>query len=328
VQSEKISVIILIIFKYVYNKKSCTKQGENKMSSDSHLVVVEIKLSKVKPYRGQPRTEFDQLALERLAQSIQNDGLKNPIRVCKNPDENGTFILIGGERRTKALQMIWERTGTEPVVPAIVDMSVTPKNHFREALVDNLHREDITPLEEAAAVAKLKNEYNMPVAEIATLIGKSVPHIYGRLALDTLPEKVKTWLRDGSLSVSAAVEVAKSTRDEYERIRLAQEIVERGLGLISTKILLGTAESKPSSKAQREAKRRHFQSFRAFLKRTLEYLESYNVQELVSGYDESSDEENLREGDLLTLRRLVEGFENLKEPVGTTFRQRIRGGVQ
>lgn len=234
------------------------------MSSSLHLVneddstglgsPLPVRLSRIHRFEGQPRRYFDQKGLEDLADDIKANGQKTPVRVCKHSSERGVFVLIGGERRWRAFGIIRDESGTDPIVNCFIDAVHDERHHFREALLDNLHREDLIPLDEAAAYQRLYSEsgagsHRAKVLEISVLVKKSFTHIENYLALHSLPDDVKRFMdprrpRDERLTVSAAIEIARSTRDKKLQLSIAEESIERSLGIADTRGLISVRTGK------------------------------------------------------------------------------------
>ena len=150
------------------------------------LTVVPLQL--VRPNVDQPRKHFDDTKLAELAESIRRHGLLQPIVVRRSPDG---FELIAGERRLRAANL----AGLDRL-PALVREVEDP---LETALIENLQREDLSPLEEAEALAALIGRHGYSHQEVAELLGKSRPYVSNTLALTRLPDEVKDDLhRDGS----------------------------------------------------------------------------------------------------------------------------------
>jgi len=213
-----------------------------------------VKLSRIERYAEQPRRYFDPKSLEELADDIQIDGQRTPVSVCRNSAKGGVFILIGGERRLRAFGIIRDRTGTDPIVNCFIDTVNDERHHFRKAFLDNIQREDLIPLDEAAAYRRLFNEstgesHHAKVVEVARLSKKSTSHVENYLELDTLPDSVKKLMnpelpKDEQLSRTSAVDIARSTNDPALRLALAQEAIERGLDLAEVRMLISVKTGK------------------------------------------------------------------------------------
>ena len=155
--------------------------------------VRELPLEDIVPDRGQPRQRFDEARLSELAESIRLHGILQPLIVA-SPDANGKHRLIVGERRWQAA-----RLAGLSVVP-IVERETSPDTAMAIALVENLQRQDLDPLEEAAAFDRLIRDHGMTQAELAEQVGRSRPSVANSLRLLGLPSSVKDALIDGRIT--------------------------------------------------------------------------------------------------------------------------------
>ena len=182
----------------------------------------EVPLAEITPNARQPRQTFDEDALEELAASINIVGLLQPIVVRElGPD---SYELIMGERRLRASKM----AGLEKV-PAIV-RDTGDDDMLRDALMENLHRQQLNALEEAAAYQQLLDDFGATHEELATRVGRSRPHITNTLRLLNLPPAVQRRVAAGVLSAGharALLGLESAERQEY----LAKRIVEEGLSV-------------------------------------------------------------------------------------------------
>jgi ParB/RepB/Spo0J family partition protein len=200
-----------------------------------------IRLSRIDRCEFQPRTTFVDSSIESLARSIQTEGQQQPVLVIRSGTP-GRFELIDGERRKRAFEKIRDWTGTDPIVLAYVTVVRDKKEHFRRSVIANLHREDLTPVDEAAAIAALRRQGDT-LEGIARLLGKSVTYVDSYSRIDTLPDGVKALMdpsrpRDVRLTVTAAIDIARSTVDPDLRLELARETIERNLNLNDTRFLI------------------------------------------------------------------------------------------
>jgi ParB family transcriptional regulator, chromosome partitioning protein len=173
----------------------------------------------VVPNPDQPRRQFDEEALASLADSVRRHGLLQPLVVRRVA---GRYELIAGERRLRAAT----RAGLEKV-PVIV-READPGERLELALIENVQRENLTPLEEAEAYRHLGQEYGFTQEEIAERVGKSRPAITNSLRLLGLPDAVKALLESGELSAGHARAVL-AIEGEREQIEFAREIAARGM---------------------------------------------------------------------------------------------------
>ncbi len=190
-------------------------EGERSMQSPFR----EVPLDQVDSNPRQPRAAFDEESLEELAASIKAVGVLQPIVVRP---QGGRFQVVMGERRVRAARMVELTT-----VPAII--RETDDNHLlRDALLENIHREDLNPLEEAAAYEQLLVDFGVTHEELADHLGRSRPVITNALRLLRLPPAVQRRIAAGTLSAGHARAVA-SLPDPERQERLADRVVAEGL---------------------------------------------------------------------------------------------------
>jgi ParB family chromosome partitioning protein len=170
----------------------------------------------------QPRREFDNDAITGLAESIKAAGLIQPVVV--RPRTEGGYELIAGERRWRAA-----REAGLPTVPAVVRAS-DDRETLLLGLVENVAREDLSPVEEARAYAVLTDEFALSLGEIATRVGRSKPTVSNRMRLLELPDDVLGMLARGELTEGHARAVL-AVPDHDERRKLARKIVKEGLSV-------------------------------------------------------------------------------------------------
>lgn len=181
----------------------------------------EISVSSIDPNPNQPRNHFDEDSLAELSASIKAIGLLQPVlvRPSSTPDR---FELIAGERRWRASK----RAGLS-TIPAIVRVT-DDVSSVEQALVENLHRQDLTPLEEAAAYQQLLEDFSMTHEQVASKVGKSRSAITNALRLLTLPPTIQQFLAEGRLSAGHAKAIL-GTPDRALQESLARIAVEQGL---------------------------------------------------------------------------------------------------
>ena len=172
-----------------------TDGGDSGDSTGDGTGLRELTITDIRPNPNQPRVHFDEDSLVELSASIKAIGVLQPILV--RPVDNG-FELIAGERRWRAAQ----RAGLS-VIPAVVRVTDELAS-VEQALVENLHRQDLTPLEEAAAYQQLLDDFSMTHEQVATKVGKSRSAITNSLRLLTLPPSIQQYLADGRLSAGHA----------------------------------------------------------------------------------------------------------------------------
>lgn len=177
------------------------------------------------PY--QPRKQFDDEALEGLAASIREKGVLEPILVRPVPGQEDRYQIIAGERRWRAAQRAQLHE-----IPIIV-RGFSDLDAMEIALVENLHREDLSALEEAEAYRRLIDEFGHTQERLAQAISKSRSHVANTLRLLTLPEPVKQHIRDGTLSAGHARALLTAADPEA----LADEAIAKGLNVRQTERL-------------------------------------------------------------------------------------------
>jgi ParB family chromosome partitioning protein len=191
---------------------------------------MELDIDQLQPGTFQPRMTFEEEPLNTLAESIKNHGLLQPILVRALKGEQGKYEIIAGERRWRASQRA--NLHKVPVIISTLDDSQA----LEVALVENLQREDLNPVDEAMGYSRLMNEFDRTQEEVSKILGKSRSHIANMTRLLTLPEKVQNYLRDGKLSIGHARTLVTVGNPEG----LADEIVAKNLNVRQAEAL--TAE--------------------------------------------------------------------------------------
>ncbi len=209
--------------------------------ASSHEVVREIPVAEITPNPFQPRKSFDSATLDELKRSIAEYGVLVPIIVRRRGDG---YELIAGERRWRACAALMRAT-----IPAIVRTS-DDRQTLEFAIVENLQRENLNPLEEAAGFQYLLDEYDLTQEELARRLGKSRPTVANTLRLLSLADAIKTMLVDGRLSAGHAR--ALLSAPEAQRVVLAQRAANEALSVRALERLAASAaETPPKSPAVR-----------------------------------------------------------------------------
>jgi ParB family chromosome partitioning protein len=190
-----------------------------------------IAIDKIRPNPRQPRVEFDEGALTELVTSIRTQGVIQPLLVRRMPD--GDYELIAGERRLRAA----ERAGLTHVPVFARDTSDVESLEL--ALVENVQRDDLSPLEEATAYQRLINEFGHTQEEVAERVGKSRPAVANALRLLRLPESIKQDLARGRLTAGHA-RVLLSIDDPEAQVRAAKQIQARQMSVRDAEHLAAT----------------------------------------------------------------------------------------
>ena len=204
--------------------------------------ITEISLDEIRPNPYQPRKTFDNKSLKELSESIKENGVFQPIIIRKSV--NG-YEIIAGERRFRASKLAKKKT-----IPAII-RDFDEAQMMEVAVLENLQREDLTPLEEAQAYEMLQKNLGLTQAEVSKRLGKSRPYIANYLRLLTLPQKTKRILQRGELSMGQA-RTLLGLKDKDSIDDLARKVVKNGITvrqLVSLVAKLNEKEKKPKKKA-------------------------------------------------------------------------------
>lgn len=200
-----------------------------------------LDIHQIEPNRNQPRKQFDPEKLQALSDSIKEHGIVQPIIVNKEEDY---FRIVAGERRWRAAKM----AGLKQVPVVIREYSSLEAEQI--ALVENLQREDLNPIEEAAGYRQLMDKHGLTQEQVSQKIGKSRPAIANSLRLLALPEKVQKMLQNNQISAGhAKVLAGLSSQDEI--CRLAEEIIQKEYSVRDVERLIQKKE-KPASKKKRD----------------------------------------------------------------------------
>ena len=194
--------------------------SESVRSNDS--ILRDVPLSMIKPNQFQPRKEFDEEALSSLVDSIKAVGVLQPVLLREQGE--GEYELIAGERRCRAAR----RAGLQSI-PALVQ-SIDDLASLERALVENLHREDLNPLDEAAAYQQLIDDFKMTHERVAHRVGKSRTAVSNALRLFQLPTSILRYVREGLLSAGHA-RALLMTPDRSLQERLAKRAVSENLSV-------------------------------------------------------------------------------------------------
>ncbi|WP_010246633.1 ParB/RepB/Spo0J family partition protein [Acetivibrio cellulolyticus] len=190
--------------------------------------IMELRVNEIEPNVGQPRKKFDDEKLIQLSDSIKQHGIVQPIIVRK---EENIYKIVAGERRWRAARM----AGLTNVPVILKDIS--NKQVMEMALIENIQREDLNPIEEAEAYERLINEYKMTQEELSKSIGKNRSTIANIIRLLALGEKVKEYLINGEIS-SGHARALLSIEDKEMQEKVCSEIIEKNLNVRDTESLV------------------------------------------------------------------------------------------
>jgi ParB family chromosome partitioning protein len=198
--------------------------------------VQDIKISEIKANKNQPRKKFDEEKIRELSDSIKEHGVLQPIIVRK---KDGGYELVAGERRWRAAQ----KAGIEKIPAIIKDLS--DADVMEIALIENLQREDLNPLEEAEAYKKLIDEFGMTQEELSKRVGKSRSQIANTVRLLNLDEEIKKLISEEKLTAGHA-RALLAIEDKKERLKIAKKISESNMSVRETEetVKIKTQEKK------------------------------------------------------------------------------------
>ena len=180
------------------------------------------------PGRFQPRRRFDEEAIAELVQSVKEKGILQPLLVRRHPDHPNGYEIIAGERRWRAAQ-----TASLHEIPVII-RDLTDREALEISIIENIQRQDLTPLEEAEGYRRLLDEFKHTQDELARALGKSRSHIANTLRLMALPDPIKNMLHTGQLTAGHA----RALLTAPNPVVLAEDIVARGLNVRQTEALV------------------------------------------------------------------------------------------
>ncbi|MBC7463073.1 MAG: ParB/RepB/Spo0J family partition protein [Actinobacteria bacterium] len=209
----------------------------------------EVAIDSISPNPKQPRTFFDEEALRELTESIKEVGLLQPPVVREVA--NGRYELIMGERRFRAA-----KAAGLTHIPVIIRQT-NDNELLREALIENIHRSQLNPLEEGAAYSQLLNDFNCTHEELANRIGKSRPHLTNTIRLLNLPASVQRKVATGVISAGHA-RALLALLNERDIEELANRIVAEGLSVRATEEIVVTGVSLEKKKRKNVSGPRHF----------------------------------------------------------------------
>ncbi len=204
-------------------------------SSESENSITLIPLTELDPNPTQPRQGFDDEAIRALSDSIREAGVLQPLLTVR---QNGRYRIVAGERRFRAAHL----AGLNEVPCIVRDM--TEQEQMAAALIENIQREDLNPLEEAAAIRRLMDECGYTQEQAAKRLGKSRPAVANLLRLLTLPEAVRAEILAGRLSAGHA-RVLAGIADEKRQVILAERAVLEGLSVRALEKLAAAPVSAP-----------------------------------------------------------------------------------
>ena len=204
--------------------------------------ILQLGIEEIRPDKTQPRRHFDEAHIEELAESIRSKGVLQPLIVRRSGDG---YVLVAGERRWRAAQ----RAGLRELPVMVKD--VTENEAFELALIENIQREDLNPIEEAEAYRRLIEEHGLTQEELAARVGKERPTIANALRLLRLPDAIKQAIVAGQLSMGHA-RALLAMPDEGDLKKAADKVIAENLSVRAVEALVQRLKSKRLPKEKRE----------------------------------------------------------------------------
>ena len=263
--------------KKVVNEDNNVKEG-----------VLEIEIGLIDRNEEQPRKIFDEKALKELAHSIKQHGIISPLILQRTGDR---YQIIAGERRFRAARMAGLKT-----VPAIIK-EYTKQQISEVAIIENLQREDLNPIESAKAIAQLIEQFNLTQEQVADKIGKSRPAVANTLRLLTLPEVIVKYVEEGKLSAGHA-RTLLAVEDKNKMLELANYAISKKLSVRDLELMVKKL-NKPSKQSEKEGQSLELKEFANNLNRIFStkvsvigndrkgriYIDYYSPEDLQRIYD-------------------------------------------
>lgn len=223
--------------------KKALGKGLDALIPKKEDTLIEIEIERILPGTSQPRTGFNEGSLKELAQSIKEKGIIQPIVVSRVGD--GTFRIIAGERRWKAAKI----AGLEKIPAVIKDVS--PREAVEIALIENIQREDLDPVETASAFERLLRDFDITQEELSKRVGKDRATIANYLRILKLPEEAREYLKNGSLTVGHAKAIL-SIEDPQKQLEAAKVVIKKSLSVRQTEELVKRMSKPQAVKANTE----------------------------------------------------------------------------
>lgn len=216
--------------------------------------IIEVDVAKLRPNPEQPRTAFPAASLEELASSIAQHGLLQPIAVTRDPEHPDGFLVVAGERRYRAFQRLGKET-----IPAII----TTGDPAEIALIENIQREDLHPLDEAHGLAHLMHKHGYTQDEVSKVVGKARRTVGELLGLTDLPQRIQEEWRTSALAKSTLIEIAR-VGSEAEQLALWERVKHQG---ITVRAARATKHGAAGTATQGPAAQRALAAGRGFVRR-------------------------------------------------------------
>jgi len=220
-------------------------QRQESAPADSHATqgLAEIPISHIQPNPFQPRKTFNEASIDELARSVREHGIVQPLVVTRAGDK---YKLIAGERRFRAAQKAGLTT-----VPVLIKEMMAEGDALQIALIENIQREDLNPIEEAMAYHQLHDDFQLTQEEISRRVGKERSTVANFLRLLKLPDPVKKLLASGQLSMGHA-RALLAIESPKKQEQLAERVVRKNLNVRQTEMLASESSPKTAEKKEKE----------------------------------------------------------------------------
>ncbi|AHC39627.1 ParB/RepB/Spo0J family partition protein [Ehrlichia muris] len=225
------------IFELIGNNTLEINNNIANISTDTHLT---MPINLLNPSTSQPRKIFDQESLRELAESISKHGIIQPIIIRKNPNKKG-YEIIAGERRWRASILAKLKS-----VPVIVK-EISDNQCLELSIIENIQRQDLTPIEEAEAYFNLTNTFSYTHEDLASTIGKSRSHITNMIRILSLPPSIKSMINNKLISFGHARALINTENPE----EIAQKIISSNLNVRQTELLIKNLQKPYKNKIQK-----------------------------------------------------------------------------
>lgn len=226
--------------------KAALGKGLDALLPNKGNEVIDIDITRIIPNKNQPRKVFKDAALKELALSIKEKGVLQPVIVSRSGD--GNFNLIAGERRWRASTL----AGLAKIPALIKDVS--SQDSIEIALIENIQREELNPIETADAFQHLINEFKLTQEALSERVGKDRATVSNYLRILKLPDAIKAFINDGSITMGHAKAIL-AIEDKNEQIEIAKKIVRDGLSVRESEALCGSPAKAISAKAKKTKKK-------------------------------------------------------------------------
>jgi ParB family transcriptional regulator, chromosome partitioning protein len=250
--------------------KTALGKGLDALIPDRGDNIIQVEVDRIRPGKQQPRRFFQEKALKELSNSIKEQGVLQPVILSRTGD--GTFSLIAGERRWRASVLAGLKK-----IPALIK-NVASKDALEIALIENIQREDLNPIETAEAFNRLQQDFQMTQEELADKVGKERATVANYLRLLKLPDEIKDMVYNGALSMGHA-RALLSLEGRLNQIEAARRIIKKGLSVRESELLV----RKPLAKEPAKNKNPQILSLEERLKQSLGTRVKLNEKNKKSG---------------------------------------------